>query len=172
MIAAYKGTSFRSRLTRFVSWSDYSHISWVDVDGWEIEAWSSGVRKLDVAHSDHTPGTVVEIYDLDLTQVELCVIRSFLHDQIGKDYDHMGNVHFLTRRPEYKSGQDKWFCSELIFAAFLRICRPLLARIKAYKVYPGMIVYSPLLHYVETRTVQPPPADRIAVRRMEEICVH
>lgn len=153
MIAAYKGTSSRSKITRFVNWSDYSHISWVDPHGWEIEAMSGGVRMRSTAHSDHTPGTEVEIYDVELTAEELDGIREFLINQIGKRYDYLGLLHFVTRRPEYAHDQDRWFCSELVFAAFAAVGKPLLCRIPAYKVYPGMLIYSPLLKLAEVRFV-------------------
>lgn len=153
MIAAYKGISWFSRLTRFANWSEYSHVSWVDPEHYEIEAWSSGVRRLPLAYSAHTPGTVVELYDTHLTQGELDGIREFLSRQVGKPYDWRGAMHFVTRRPERAADQDRWFCSELVFAAFAAVRRNLLLRIPAWKVSPAMVVYSPLLDRIGTRTV-------------------
>jgi uncharacterized protein YycO len=72
-------------------------------------------------------------------------ILAFLNDQVGKVYDFIALLHFVTRRPEYAWEQEKWFCSELVFAAFAAAGIELLARVPAYKVYPAMLSYSPLL---------------------------
>lgn len=174
MIAAYKGISLKSRLIRFLNWSDYSHVSWVSAHGWEIEAWSSGVRKLAVAHSDHTPGTEVDLFAADLNPAEEVLLENWLHRQIGKRYDWLGVLRFLTRRDV--PNPLTWFCSRLLFAAFLAIRRPLLLRIPAHKVYPGMMVYSPLLAHVRTIRV-PDPKSKInhqpsTIPDMEFICAH
>jgi len=153
MIAAYQGVSWRSRICRFLTWSKYSHVSWVDPEGWEIEAWSSGVRCLQHAHSDHTPGTLVDLFSIDLEQDELNQLRDFLRAQVGKKYDFIGNLHFITRHHEYSRDRDRWFCSELIAEAFRSIRHPLLERIESFKVYPAMITYSPLLRHVHTHVV-------------------
>jgi uncharacterized protein YycO len=152
MIAAYRGKSVVSRAIQFLNWGPYSHVSWVDVEGWEIEAWIYGVRKVSVAHSNHTPGTPVEIYDANLTPGETDGIRQFLLSQVGKQYDLRGVLHFVTRRPQNASDQDRWFCSELIHAAFRHVRRDLLLRVESWKVFPSMIVYSPLLTPVEPKT--------------------
>lgn len=149
MIAAYKGISLLSRVIRFMHWSEYSHVAWVSKDGWEIEAWSScGVRRLNVAHSKHTPGTEVDLFDVDLTHDEVAMLEDWLHIQIGKRYDWRGIFRFLTRRDVLNPR--RWFCSALLFAGFLYIRVPLLLRIRPHKVFPGLIVYSPRLRFVRT----------------------
>lgn len=154
MIAAYKGMSSGSRVIKVFNWGDYSHVSWVDPEDREIEAWlKGGVRMVQPPHTDHTPGTPVELYDVDLTQGELDGLREFLRAQLGKKYDLVGCLHFATRRPEYAFQQDRWFCSELIHAGFRVIRRDLLMRVESYKVSPSMIVYSPRLKFVEAKTV-------------------
>ena len=96
-------------------------------------------------HFQVTKNGVVDLFDVDLTQGELDGLRGFLMRQIGKPYDTRGVLHFVTRRPERWQDQEKWFCSELIHAGFVYIRKPLLVRIPAWKVYPGMLTYSPLL---------------------------
>lgn len=154
MIAAYKGVSGISRTIRLINWNDVSHVSWVEPNEWEIEAWvKGGVRKVAPPFADHTPATVVDLYAVALTDGERAGLHEFLHDQLGKEYDRWGVLHFVTRRPPYPGDRERWFCSELIFAAFVHIKKPLLLRVPAHKVYPGMIVYSPLLRHAETVTV-------------------
>jgi len=150
MIAAYQGISAMSRAIRFLNWSKYSHISWVDPDGSETEAWTHGIRRLETAHTDHAPNTVVDLFDVELTQGELDGLRRFLAEQEGKGYDFRGVLHFVSRRPERAGDQERWFCSEVVFAGFAHIRKPLLLRVPAYKVYPGMLVYSPRLVHVRT----------------------
>jgi hypothetical protein len=155
MIALYKGRSLISRIIRCVNWSDYSHAAWVDtVNNYVIEAWSGGVRKADSLHTNHTPGTIVDVFDVDVTVAQREAIAQFMLLQVGKRYDYRGIVHFITRRSESAAGQDRWFCSELVLAAYRAAGIDLLSRIPAYKVFPGMLAYSPLLDPVGTITTR------------------
>jgi hypothetical protein len=158
MIALYKGRSLISRIIRCVNWSDYSHAAWVDtVNNYVIEAWSGGVRKADSLHTNHTPGTIVDVFDVDVTVAQREAIAQFMVLQVGKRYDYRGIVHFITRRSESAAGQDRWFCSELVLAAYRAAGIDLLSRIPAYKVFPGMLAYSPLLKPVATITTRRDP---------------
>ena len=165
MIAAYRGISPISRVVRFVTWSEYSHVSWVDPDGWEIEAWhKGGVSKVE-PFSQHTLGTVVDLYDLVADPPAIAEMRQFLEWQVGKPYDYVGVLHFLTRHPEYARGLGHWFCSEVLVSASRYALAPLLNRVPAYKVSPAMVTYSPLLlsagsHRVGTRGRRPAEALR------------
>lgn len=155
MIAFYKGTSAMSRLIRSVNWGEYSHVAWLDPDhGDVVEAWTDGgVRQVESLSERHTAETVVDLFTVPLmTRQERDMIRQFLHGQIGKKYDWSGILHFVTRRPEHPRDQQAWFCSELIFAAFLFARLELLARIPAYKVFPSLMVYSPILVHIGTVT--------------------
>jgi len=159
-IAAYKGISVFSRLICWFNRSPYSHISVVDTNyaaliynGREIEAWRGMVQESRPPYVAHKAGTQVDLFDVDLTAEQCADVLSFLGRQIGKDYDWMGILHFVTRRSEYTVDQDKWFCSELVAAAFAQAGKPLLERIPAYKVYPGMLVTSPHLTHRCTFTV-------------------
>lgn len=150
MIGLYKGQSARSRLIKFRTWCDYSHASWIDDADMSVhEAWTpGGVRHNRNTNIGHTPGTVIDLFSVKgLTVGEQDGLREFYSSQRGKPYDWRGVLMFVSRRdPANESAeQEKWFCSELVFAGFLYIKRPLLARIPAYKVYPGMLAYSPLL---------------------------
>ena len=147
MIALYRGISLRSKLTRWFTWSQYSHASWVDPEGWEIEAWADGVCYREEPHSAHTAGTCIDLFDVTLHKRQRAALTDFLIAQLGKKYDWRGNLHFLTRQPEYLADKNHWFCSELIAAAFRVADRPLLARIPDYKIYPGLLSYSPLLRF-------------------------
>ena len=143
MIALYKGTSALSRLIRWQTWSEYSHAAWVFPDGSVIEAWKGGVRHAPGILTQHTQGTDVDLFTLELTVEQRWAIQDFLIAQIGKPYDYAGILGFLaaakTENPE------KWFCSELIFAACKSTRIDLLRRVPSWKVSPGLLAYSPLL---------------------------
>jgi hypothetical protein len=75
--------------------------------------------------------------------------HAFLESQIGKKYDFAGILGFgLSANLECK---DKWFCSELVFAAAQYAGIELLRRIKAHKVSPGLLDVSPKMKLQETR---------------------
>lgn len=146
MIVLYKGVSVRSRITEFVNWSPYSHASWVDPElGHCWEAIAKGVTRSSSLAEAHTDNTPIELFDVYYTLKQLRDIRAFMVLHEGQAYDFLGLLHFITRRPESQAGQMKWFCSELVFAAHLYAGIRLLERIPAWKVYPGMLSYSPLL---------------------------
>jgi len=144
MIALYEGTSVKSRMIEWWSWSQFSHASWVKRNGRVVEAWRGGVSEWPTIHHNHTPGTRVIFLDLDLTPEQVERIESFLTSQLGKGYDFLGVNRFLTRS-QTPDDPERWFCSELIFAAFLHAGIELLARVEARKVMPVMLFYSPLL---------------------------
>lgn len=148
MIALYKGISPFSRAIRFLSWSDYSHASWIDMStGHEFEATAgAGVREVDAYGTMHNPGTSYDLFSINLQPEEHAALLGWFRSQIGKSYDYRGIGGFISRR-DAAQNQEKWFCSEFIFAGFLAIRRPLLRRIEAYQVTPAMLSYSPWLQY-------------------------
>lgn len=165
MIAFYRGKSLISRIIRFINWSNYSHVAYLAPDGTCYEAWRGSVQKWSGVEANaslftaHTPGTVIDLYDLvtPLTESQTAKIVAWMESQKGKKYDYWSIVHFITRRPEWTSSQDKWFCSELVAAAFQKVGRPLL-NTDAWKIYPGMLAYSTEL--VKIASVAVPKAEK------------
>jgi len=146
MIALYKGKSIVSRLIRWRTWSEYSHAAWVCEDGTILDAWQKGgVRHVANISVGHKPGTPVEFFTLYLTPMQRGMIECFLKRQVGKKYDWHGVLKFISRRKTTADQQKKWFCSELISAAFNHARRPLLVRIRDEQVSPGLLAISPLL---------------------------
>jgi hypothetical protein len=158
VILLYQGQSTISRLIRFFNWSPYSHASWTFAqvadgvlrgDRSEFEAWMKG----GVCHREHwgeahTTGTRVDCYELEqpLSREEQEAMMLFLAGQLGKRYDMRGVFHFLSRSKS--NNPDRWFCSELIFAALRKSGRRILEQIADCQVYPGMLAYSPEVRYV------------------------
>lgn len=149
MIAAYKGKSLISRLIRFFNWSEYSHISWVCDDGTEYEAWHiGGVKHVHKFGQNHTKGTEVDLFDITLTKGQKDDLEKFLSSKVGCKYDFQAIFGFIIR--DSIANKNKLFCSEYIFEAFKSIKISLLNNIEAYKVFPGLLVLSPLLTYKKT----------------------
>ena len=152
MIGLYKGTSPISRIIRWRTWSDYSHAAWLEETEpykYEVyEAWQNGgvQHHQDYHSSNHKPGTLIDLFRVDMTMDQHFRAIGFLKCEIGKKYDFRGVLKFITRT----GGQDQgaWFCSELIMAACLWVDCPLLCRVEPWKVDPGMLRLSPKLEFV------------------------
>ena len=162
-ILASKGISFTSRLIRkYQRGFPYTHIAYVlSLDKPNnpivIEAWHMpmkfywkfpfvrGGKVYNYRFSiNHTPGTKFTIFSVEVTEKQKKDIENFLFDQIGKEYDFKGILGFAT----YSDVQDmdKWFCSELVFAAFKYAGIDLLKNIEPYKVSPRLFLLSPYLN--------------------------
>ena len=148
MILLYRGMCKLSRVIAFRTWFPETHAAQELDDGTIIEASWPTVRTAPDAHAGHTPKTPCDRYELKtpLTDGERDGLREFLRAQIGKPYDLAGIVRFLTR--EEKGDDRALFCSELICLGYEHIKRPLLERIPAWKVSPGLIAASPCLRLV------------------------
>lgn len=160
MILNYQGTSFVSRIIRWMNWRKESHTSWsfctiengyLVGDLSEFEAWIDSLwrRKGQVYHREkigmvpiHTKGTRVNLYELKnpLTRDEKEKMTAFLSAQVGLPYDFRGLFGFVTRRLMGREGM--WFCAELVFAALLEAGRRILNCILPEQVYPGLIPQS------------------------------
>jgi len=147
LLAFYRGRSPVSRLIRLVNWGPYSHVAVGCFETGHVwEAWHrGGVSRVDSWDANHTANTLVDLFAVHVTTEQRALITGFLNSQVGKPYDFLGCLHFVTRRPEYAWQQRLWFCSELAHAAFIAGGIHLLARVPSYKVYPAMLSYSPLL---------------------------
>ena len=120
--------------------SQYSHAALLFGDFYLIEAWASpGVRTRALK-----PGEDVDIFEVAGCDDEASsVIWEFAQAQVGKGYDWLGVLRFISRNrlPE----NDRWFCSELVFEAFKKAEINLLERTESWRVSPGMLSLSPLL---------------------------
>jgi uncharacterized protein YycO len=148
LIGQYNGKSLTSWIISKKTWSDITHTSAFLNDEVVIEAWGGGVTKR-TWREGHTPGTRIRIMRVECTWEQEEKFYAFLESQIGKKYDFAGILGFgLSANLECK---DRWFCSELIFAAAQYAGIELLKRIEAHKVYPGLLDVSPRLKLQETR---------------------
>ena len=145
-VLAYQGTSFLSRLIRRFGRYRYSHVALEHTtDGAIVDAWKGGVRLIHDAHDGHDLDTKIDVYIVpEIGEEQASAVFDAAESQVGKPYDYMGVLRFVTRR---KHGTDaRWFCSELVAWAFEQARYPLLLT-PHWNVQPGQLVTSPRLKY-------------------------
>ncbi len=147
-IGGYRGRSIISSLIRFRTWSPVSHVATINGAGNVIEAWHpGGVRFNQSFHQGHTHRTRIDLYAPAFSAAQQAAFWNFQLDQTGRKYDFRGIFGFITRRDRAHSSR-KWFCSELVHAASVHVGAPLLRSIPSHRVYPGMLVASPILTHI------------------------
>jgi hypothetical protein len=169
MILLYKGKSWISKLIRWHTRGDYSHVAWWLRDGTVIEAWHKG----GVTHNDnpgtlHTPGTEIDVFDFSpegRASLSETAAEDFLHKQVGKKYDLRPVISGFVLRLN-RNNPDKWFCSELVHAAARAGGLSLLKRVPDHKVSPTLLNYSP--HLVHIGTLTTIDKDRFEFRTVEQ----
>jgi uncharacterized protein YycO len=120
-LAFYKGTSWVSKLIRWQTRGKYSHVGVLMDDGGIFEAWHvGGMRYNGTMSIAHGAGTEVDIYDVPgMTSKEKRDVEQFLARECGKGYDFRGVARFISHRnDETPAEKDRWFCSEVVMAAF------------------------------------------------------
>ena len=109
-------------------------------DGKIVEAWQGdGVRVNSI--SDWAGVTRYEVPTMSRTQWEDAI--AFALAEVGKGYDYWAIVRFVSRRR--MPDNDRWFCSELVFAALAHVGVRIFERIEPWAVSPGLLAISPLL---------------------------
>lgn len=151
VIQMHTGTGLFSRLIRWFSRSDYSHVSlWFwnpsnTYGGVVYEAMEGhGVRALPAtAYRAAREAGQIRLYTLrePLTPDEAVQVVLALEAEIGAGYDWLGVLRFVSRRR--KDGHPKkWFCSELVTYALAKAGRPLFHTKAAWQVMPGDVPQS------------------------------
>ena len=179
-VALYQGKSGVSRAIRWLTRGPYSHAAFhldersaavaaalarrgevfaklqFTGEGAVVEAWSCGVRNVRSLSAQHTPGTTVDLYDLDppLSPHEEAELLRRLDEVIGTPYDWLDVLYFvalfrlLTGRNHHKTG--RLFCSCLLFKLLLAIGRTLFRRTQPWEVPPSWLQRSTGIKYRET----------------------
>lgn len=80
--------------------------------------------------------------------------------ELSKEYDYTMVARFISRRQASRTESDKWFCSELVFAALRKAGIELLRDVEPWAVSPGLLAKSPLLKFV--KTIGPQPLNEIS----------
>lgn len=146
-VAFFKNKSFVSSTIKRFTRSPYSHCAIILDSGEVIEAREfKGVRIIKNIKEAMDEDSVVDIYDFAASDNQKMQIENFLRRQLGKGYDYLMIVGFVTRAShEGRKSTNRWFCSELVFAALENAGMVFLINLPAWKVSPGILSYSPKL---------------------------
>ena len=189
----YTGISLPSRLIRFRSWRDRSHVSVIpEADQLEnhlamgsapaylqtcalYEPWIDSlfkrrgrVYKREGISEGHKPGTRIDIYRHgdNVPLFNIGAARYFCQANVGMPYDFGGMLGFFSRR-DAAQDPEAWFCSEYAFTASAEGGVRLLERIPAHRIDPGLLETSPYLVYVCTVITGPAPIVMVDPRRAQ-----
>jgi uncharacterized protein YycO len=139
-IALFRGRGVVSTLIRWQTRSVYSHAALVLPDGRIVEAWQGdGVRVKRLDDWSHVDRFEVA----DMTDEQWIAALDFALRQVGQGYDYWAIMRFVSRR--HMPDNDRWFCSELVFAALEAAGVRLFERIEAWAVSPGLLAIAPRL---------------------------
>jgi len=145
-ILLYRGTSLIDRLIKWQTRSMYSHAAILLPNGNIIESYPGiGVRlresKINGWDFDCDLNCFVDLYDVpEATPAQWLRAIDFCYAENGAGYDWKGIARFVTRLPG--GDPQRWFCSELVAAAFRAAGVPLLARIEPWAVSPELLSIS------------------------------
>lgn len=103
-----------SALIREKTWCDYSHVEFLLDDGTTLGARSSG--GVQIRPTDYAKFSKIRVFSVACTVEQKFQIESFAKAQVGKAYD-TGAIAGLLAHRDWRD-PDKWFCSELVAAAF------------------------------------------------------
>lgn len=139
----FHGRGVISALIRWQTRGEYSHSAILLPDGETIlEAWQGeGVRKKKI-----TSWEGVDRFRIN-AKVDWDVAIAFAEKQIGKGYDYLQVLRFVSRRKgSYTSNYNSnWFCSEYCFETVLMGGCALLRTDESYRISPAHLALSPLI---------------------------
>jgi uncharacterized protein YycO len=142
-IGLHRADGWVSKAIKWQTRSDYSHASLVLPDNTVLESMQGrGVVKY---RSVQGCAEVVDLFSVTaLARVHNDALQ-FALEQLGKPYDYTMVARFISRRPANRAESGKWFCSELVFAAFAHAGLLLLRDTQAWEVSPELLSKSPYL---------------------------
>lgn len=143
----HRGSSLISKLILWQSRGRYSHASITLRDGRVIESREFiGVHCLPKLQA--RKGERIDSYEVATTDRQADLIEHFLVSQLGKKYDYISLIRFISREPVAHWNKRKWFCSELAFEAFRTAGIELLCNIEAWAVSPELLGISPVIKFL------------------------
>jgi hypothetical protein len=129
-----------SRLIRFYSWSEFSHVDLVLPDGKLLGARLDG--GVQIRPPDYEQFTKVKRLVAAVTPRQGTRIYQLALDQIGKPYQMKSIFGFAFRKDAVSTGT--WFCSELVAWLFAKVGHPLVFK-PVNRVSPEDLIVSPQL---------------------------
>lgn len=127
-----------SAMIRRHTWCDYSHVEFVLDDGTTLGArFNGGVA---IRPADYAKFTKMIEFVVPVTVEQKFQILSFAQAQIGKEYDCEAIAGLVFHR-DWRN-DDKWFCSELVAAAFEQAAPLLNVRESVNRIAPRDLLLS------------------------------
>ena len=135
-----------SRTIRWITRGPWSHASLLRPDNMVLEAVWPRVRLLPFAVwvKPMKPSNF-QIFTVETTAPQSEDVCAYALAQVGKPYDLIGDLHFLTRQGYADQPDTKWFCSELVFESFREAGIHLFARTEGWQVDPQLLARSTLV---------------------------
>lgn len=134
--------SFVSKAIRWICFSDFSHVEIMDPGAGFIAAHAGDGVQLRPFDYDPKAKSILALVRCDEIVTEK--VLEFARLQIGKKYDY-GAIWGILMRHETPAN-DRWFCSELVDAAFNHAKYPLVNTAEREgRVTPGDLYNSPLI---------------------------
>jgi uncharacterized protein YycO len=130
---------FSSFAIRWGTWSDYSHVDFILPDGTLLGSRIDGGVQIRPATYGHFIKT--ESFGINVRPDKAAAILDWAHSQVGKPYDITAIIGYTIRRDWTKP--DRWFCSELVAAAFLLHDWPIIRTSHLNRVSPQDLLFSP-----------------------------
>ena len=159
-VVSYSGKTLMSRLIRWFSWDDKSHVAVIDLSKnrlWESSAKHGGVRIVEGADFDcvvsnsHKPGTPWQLWSI-VEDINEGAMIDWMDSHLGSKYDFMCILGFIIRRPIQHIL--KFVCSEYVVEAMRAGGSRILGARPAWKVKPSdMTTSGSLLLVLEGETV-------------------
>lgn len=141
-VLLFRGKGIISALIRWQTRGNYSHAAIRLENGDIIESWQGGDHC--VRLTSIRDWTTIDSFTAEVTDEQYSKITNFLYGQIGRPYDFLAIARFLTRR-SFNQDNGKWFCSELVFAAFQKAGIELFTNTEAWEVSPQLLSRTPLI---------------------------
>lgn len=138
-ILLFKGKGLISMVIRAITRSPYSHAGLVytfEKRVYCLEAVGAGVRLILLSELVKRYHGGIDYFEVQASQRQRARAVSFAFQQLGKIYDKPGIFRFVAAlvldRTAVSPRDDRWFCSELVAAAYETQGAPLTARQDAY----------------------------------------
>jgi uncharacterized protein YycO len=146
-VLSYSGKGPMSKLIKWQTRSKYSHSAIMISNGFSTLMFESNPPEVTQLLGEPAIVRAESAVSILHPTVEVDEDRMFrwLTKQVGKKYDKTMVVRFVTRKQETRKSREKWFCSELVYAAFKHVGVDLFRDTEPWEVSPGMLARSPLL---------------------------
>lgn len=145
-IGLHRGPGLVGRLIRWQTRSPWSHAS-IYIRGAGVIEAREGRGVVQAPRHRLRPGERVDFCSAGISADQEEAVIEFARRQLGKPYDYTMVARFVTRRQATRATCGKWFCSELVYAAFHHAGVELLRDTEPWEVSPGLLARSPHLTY-------------------------